>query len=148
MNITYKRINKSTGNYDVLLDEKNVGSIIGKAKNWELNNLFGASISNGTTRDLAVKYALENLWEYELEFELFHSPESNQEKNEVAPEITLKDKYETIKITEENNLLYAEPNLGDDYQPMEKEPISSKCDRVVKNFLAKIKEYANKIGIY
>lgn len=184
MDITYERINKDSGNYYVFLDEKNVGRIVGKTRDWELKNLFGASISKGITRDLAVKNALENLWEYELEFELFHNPENNQEENlekdsfvevsedtekenapQVFPNVSLtfnqispdntsfltlgkEDADETIETIEENNLLNSEPKLGDDYQPMEREPVLSNCARIAKNFLVKTKEYVNKIGFY
>lgn len=170
MNIAYKRVNKDSGNYNVLLDGKNVGSIVGKAKNWELKNLFGSNISKGITRDNAVKNAIENLWEYELEFDLFHDSENNQEKKEEAtPEVNQEENLEeevfvdtsedtekenasflnlnendevgeTAKITEENNLLDSRQKLGDDYQPMEKESIFSKCARIFKNFLVKKKE--------
>lgn len=178
MNITYKRINKSAGNYEVLLDEKNVGSVIGQTKKWELKNLFGTIISKGITRDLAVKNALESLWEYELEFELFHDQKSSQEKNEETTETNQEENFvkvsenteenaskispentgflklneekvdESIEIIEENNLLDSEPKLGDDYQPMEKESNFNKCTRIINNSFTKIKEYANKIGIY
>lgn len=138
MNIAYKRINKSAGNYEVLLDEKNVGIIIGQTRKWELKNLFGTIISKGITRDLAVKNALDNLWEYEMEFELFRDQKKNQD---IVQE-------ELDEVPEENNISYSEPKLGDDYQPMEKESNLNKCTRIINNSLTKIREYANKIGIY
>lgn len=94
MNITYKRINKSAGKYEVFIDEKNVGIIIGQTRKWVLKNLFGTSVSKGITRDIAVKNALDNLWNYELEFGLFNCSENYQEEN-------LEDSF--VKAGEEND---------------------------------------------